>query len=42
MESRIAIGRLVERFPKLQLESESVEWGASLFRVPGALPVSLG
>jgi cytochrome P450 len=42
MESRIAIGRLVERFPKLALESDSVEWGRSLFRVPGALPVSIG
>jgi cytochrome P450 len=41
MESRIAIGRLVERFPKLRLESDSVEWGASLFRVPGALPITL-
>jgi len=41
MESRIAIGHLVERFPKLQLESETVEWGASLFRVPGALPIAL-
>jgi cytochrome P450 len=42
LEARIAIGRLVERFPKLALESEKVEWGPSLFRVPGRLPVSLG
>jgi len=42
MESRAAIGGLIERFPKLALESEKVEWGASLFRVPGSLPVSIG
>jgi cytochrome P450 len=41
MESRIAIGRPVERFSKLRLESDSVEWGASLFRAPGTLPVAL-
>ena len=42
MEARIAIGGLVERFPELRLESESVEWGPSLFRVPGRLPVRIG
>jgi cytochrome P450 len=42
MESRAAIGGLVQRFPKLALESETVEWGASLFRVPGRLPVTIG
>jgi pimeloyl-[acyl-carrier protein] synthase len=42
MESQAAIGGLVQRFPKLALESETVEWGASLFRVPGKLPVAIG
>jgi len=41
MESRAAIGGLIERFPKLGLESEQVEWGASLFRVPGRLPITI-
>ena len=35
----MAIGSLVQRFEGLALESETVEWGASLFRVPGRLPV---
>jgi len=39
LEAQIAIGSLVERFTDLALESETVEWGASLFRVPGRLPV---
>jgi cytochrome P450 len=42
LEGRLAIGSLVQRFPRLSLVSESVEWGASLFRVPGRLPVSIG
>ncbi|MFQ5416737.1 MAG: cytochrome P450 [Myxococcota bacterium] len=42
METRVAIGRLVERFPRLELESETVEWGPSLFRVPALLPVAIG
>lgn len=42
LESQIAIGRLVERFAKLELVSDRVEWGASLFRVPGRLPVGIG
>jgi hypothetical protein len=42
METRAAIGGLVARFPRLALESQSVEWGASLFRVPGSLPVAIG
>ena len=37
--AQIAIGSLVERFADLALESETVEWGASLFRVPGRLPL---
>ena len=39
LEGQIAIGSLVERFADLALESETVEWGASLFRVPGRLPL---
>ncbi|MDH3687107.1 MAG: cytochrome P450 [Myxococcales bacterium] len=42
LEAQLAIGGLIERFPELALESESVEWGPSLFRVPGRLPISLG
>jgi cytochrome P450 len=41
MEAAIAIGGLVRRFPKLRLISEKVEWGPSLFRVPGRLPLAL-
>ena len=33
----IALGR---RFDDLALESEAVEWGPSLFRVPGRLPIT--
>jgi cytochrome P450 len=39
LEGGLAIGALVRRFPKLSLESERVEWGPSLFRVPGRLPI---
>ncbi len=42
MEAQTAIGRLVQRFPRLALESETVEWGPSLFRVPARLPVRIG
>ena len=42
MEAQTAIGRLLQRFPRLALESEQVEWGPSLFRVPARLPVSIG
>jgi cytochrome P450 len=44
MEAQTAIGSLVRRFPGLALAPESrerVEWGRSLFRVPGRLPVTL-
>ncbi|MFM7735595.1 MAG: cytochrome P450 [Alphaproteobacteria bacterium] len=41
MEAREAIGKLVRRFPRMELESERAEWGQSLFRVLGRLPVSL-
>lgn len=40
MEARAAIGGLVRRFRDLRLRSETVEWGESLFRVPGNLPVT--
>jgi len=40
LEGQMAIGALVRRFEDLRLESPKVEWGASLFRVPGRLPVS--
>ena len=42
MEARLAIGGLGQRFPELDLETEDVEWGPSLFRVPGSLPIRLG
>ena len=38
LEGEMAIGRLVERFDQLEL-APGFEWGASLFRVPGRLPV---
>jgi cytochrome P450 len=40
IEGQLAIGGLVERFRDLALESDTVEWGASLFRVPGRLPIT--
>jgi cytochrome P450 len=39
METQIAIGRLLRRFPRMSLVSEKPEWGESLFRVLGRLPV---
>jgi cytochrome P450 len=39
IEAQSAIGTLVARFDDLALESERVEWGPSLFRVPGKLPL---
>ena len=39
LEGQIAIGRLVQRFDELEL-APGFEWGASLFRVPGRLPVT--
>jgi cytochrome P450 len=38
-EGQLAIGSLVQRFHDLALESDTVEWGPSLFRVPGRLPI---
>lgn len=37
MEGQVAIGALVRRFEHLELVSEKVEWGRSLFRVPATL-----
>ena len=42
MESRAAIGGLFRRFPRLELESGTLELGPSLFRVPGRLPIAIG
>jgi len=39
MEGQVALGRLVRRFGGIELGSDTVEWGPSLFRVPKALPV---
>jgi len=39
LEAEVAIGRLVERFDDLRLVSDTIEWGPSLFRVPGSLPI---
>ena len=40
LEGQAAIGTLARRFTDLKLESDRVEWGPSLFRVPGRLPIS--
>src|SRR5438477_7701772 len=40
LEGEIAIAGLVTRFADLRLVAETVEWGASLFRVPGNLPIT--
>jgi cytochrome P450 len=39
MEAQIAIGSLIKRFPKLQLQSDRLEWGNSMFRVQARLAV---
>ena len=39
MEAQIAIGTLVRRAPELELISERIEWGESLFRIQARLPV---
>jgi cytochrome P450 len=41
MEAQVAIGALVSRTRELALESDEIEWGRSLFRVPARLPVAL-
>jgi cytochrome P450 len=40
LEGQMAIGSLVQRFSDLALASDTVEWGASLFRVPGRVPLT--
>lgn len=39
MEAQVAIGSLVARTDDLALERDELEWGRSLFRVLGSLPV---
>jgi hypothetical protein len=39
MEAQAAIGALVRRTAKLELASDQLEWGRSLFRVLGKLPL---
>lgn len=39
LETEIAIGSLVQRFDRLELVDEKTEWGRSLFRVPGRIPI---
>jgi cytochrome P450 len=41
LESQIAIGKLIARFPKLELVDAKPEWGESLFRVQGRLQVRI-
>ena len=40
LETQLAIGTLVRRLPALRLASDEIEWGRSLFRVLGRLPVT--
>jgi cytochrome P450 len=39
LEAQVAIGTFVQRFRELRLLRDEVEWGPSLFRVLGSLPV---
>jgi cytochrome P450 len=39
MEAQIAIGTLFRRLPDLELVSQKLEWGESLFRIQSRLPV---
>ncbi len=39
LEGELAIGGLMARASDFELESDTVEWGPSLFRVPGKLPI---
>lgn len=39
MEAQVAIGAVARRLDHLELESEKLEWGRSLFRVLGSLPI---
>ena len=40
LEARAAIGTLVRRLQDLRLESDTVDWSRSLFRVPDRVPIS--
>jgi cytochrome P450 len=40
LEGRLAISTLVDRFEGFELDRDGFEWGASLFRVPGRLPIA--
>ena len=40
LETQIAIGSFVRRFDDLRLLNKTTEWGGSLFRVPGRIPVT--
>lgn len=42
MEGQVAIGALVRRSERLELISDRVEWGRSLFRVPATLRIKRG
>ena len=42
LETQIAIGAFVQRFEKVEILNTEPEWGRSLFRVPGRVPVRLG
>ncbi len=39
LEGELALGALFTRFRDFELTTDKVEWGPSLFRVPGRLPV---
>jgi pimeloyl-[acyl-carrier protein] synthase len=39
LEAQEAIGGLVQRLRGLELRSDQLEWGRSLFRVLGRLPI---
>ena len=40
LEAQEAIGGLVQRFRGLRLQTDELEWGRSLFRVLGRLPIA--
>jgi cytochrome P450 len=42
MEAQVAIGTLVRRLGRLELGTDQLEWGRSLFRVLGKLPIRFG
>jgi len=39
MEAQVAIGTLVRRLDRLELATDELDWGRSLFRVLGSLPI---